>query len=781
GSFKNYYVQDGLQSNEFNLGAYHKSRSGEMFFGGINGFNSFYPDSIKDNPHIPPLVITGFQIFNESVKISPQGETPLQKHISVTDEIVLSHKDNVFSFEFAALDYNAPEKNQNAYMMEGFDEDWIYSGTRRFATYTNLDPGEYVFRVRGSNNDGIWNEEGTSVRIIITPPWWQTWWAYTVYVILIVAVLYGIRRFEVNRERLAHDLKLQRFEAEKLREFDQMKSRFFANISHEFRTPLTLILGPLKKLTSGDSQGDAKEQFRMMLRNGQRLLRLINQLLDFSKLEAGRMSLQARPENIVRLLKSIVSQFASLAERERITLRFVAPHQMITVYLDRDKLEKIMYNLLSNAVKFTPKGGKVSVSVDRSPLTKVTKGGKEGEVEFVEITVADTGIGIPPDCIDKIFDRFYQVDSTHRREPAPLDKSSPTERALFDKAYPTGQEGTGIGLALTKELVELHSGEIHVCSQPGRGSTFIVRLPLGKEQLKKAEIAAETPEAEVVKDSVDYDLIPIEEYETPDAESYHTKEEETPSDDRAPIVLVVEDSHDMRGFIREILGKAYRVREAGDGVEGFERAVEIIPDLIISDVMMPRMDGFELCHKLKTDERTSHIPVILLTARASGESKVKGLETGADDYLTKPFDARELQIRVKNLIEERRKLRERFSREVTLQPRDIAVSSMDEQFLKRVMDVIEQRMSDPDFSTDTFTKKVGMSRMQLHRKLRALTDHSTGEFIRTMRLKRAAQLLKQHSGTVSEIAYEVGFNNLSYFARCFRDLFGQLPSDYASE
>ncbi|MFQ6009472.1 MAG: triple tyrosine motif-containing protein, partial [Candidatus Zixiibacteriota bacterium] len=307
-TFRNYDIHDGLQGNEFTTGAALKSLSGEMFFGGINGFNSFYPDSIRDNPHFPPVVITDFQISNESVGISQQNQTPLRKHISETDEIVLSHRDNVFSFEFAALDYNTSEKNQYAYRMEGFDEDWIYSGTRRFATYTNLDPGEYVFRVKGSNNDGVWNEEGTSVRIIVTPPWWKTWWAYTLYVILIGALFYGYRRFELSKVRLVNDLKMQQLEANKLREIDHIKSRFFANISHEFRAPLTLILGPLKRLLSGDFQGDPKDQFRLMLRNGQRLLLLITQLLDLSKLEAGRMFLKARPENIVKVLINIVSQ-----------------------------------------------------------------------------------------------------------------------------------------------------------------------------------------------------------------------------------------------------------------------------------------------------------------------------------------------------------------------------------------------------------------------------------------------------------------------------------------
>jgi DNA-binding response OmpR family regulator len=479
-----------------------------------------------------------------------------------------------------------------------------------------------------------------------------------------------------------------------------MKSRFFANISHEFRTPLTLILGPLKKLLAGDFPGDPKEQFRLMLRNGQRLLLLINQLLDLSKLDAGGMSLEARPQNLVSVVKYIVLSFSSLAERNHITLKFMAPNESIRVYLDRDKLEKITVNLLSNAFKFTPEGGEVEVAVavgseKQPPITATASA-----TEFVQISVRDSGIGIPAERLPHIFDRFYQVDSSHTRE----------------------QEGTGIGLALTKELVELHGGDIHVRSELGRGSTFVVRLPLGKEHLRENEIVKEIPEAD--DGSPDDVTRQIEFEETPDTEAIAGREEETPTEKESPIILIVEDHRDMRTYIREMLDKDHRVIEAGDGAQGFEKAVDSIPDLIISDVMMPGMDGFELCHKLKTDERTSHIPVILLTARASGASKVEGLETGADDYITKPFDASELRARVKNLIEQRRKLRERFSREVTLQPGDIAITSMDEQFLHRAIEVIEEHIADANFSLDEFTRKVGMSRMQLHRKLRALTDQS---------------------------------------------------------
>lgn len=480
---------------------------------------------------------------------------------------------------------------------------------------------------------------------------------------------------------------------------------------------------------------------------------MINQLLDLSKLEAGSMSLKARPENLVQLLKGMVLSFSSLAERKHITLRFRPGSEILEgsliAYVDRDKLEKTISNLLSNAFKFTQKGGSISISMGRGTLQRAP-------TDSIEIRIKDTGIGIPANRLPHIFDRFYQADDSYTCE----------------------QEGSGIGLALTKELVELHHGEIQVASEVGKGTTFTVHLPLGKDHLKPEEIVAEAPlpagesretaapSSEEIGEGVAMGK-PSEDVQSPEG-----------SED-PPIVLIVEDNADVRTYIREYLEENYQIEEAVDGEQGYEKSVNTIPDLIISDVMMPKLDGYELCHKLKTDERTNHIPVILLTARAGGESKFEGLETGADDYIIKPFDARELQVRVKNLIEQRRKLRERFAREITVQPKDITITSMDEQFLQKAMDVVEQNLSDPEFSTERFAQRVAMSRMQLHRKLRALTDHSAHEFVRTYRLKRAAQLLRHQASTVTEICYDVGFNSLSHFSKAFREQFEQSPSEFA--
>jgi len=739
--FKTYDERDGLKycrTIEFGYNAFHKGRSGKFYYGGMNSIAVFHPDSLQDNPNAPRIVLTDFKIDNKPVEIG--DNSCLKKLITETKIIELPYYEKILSFEFAALDYTAPSKNQYAYKMEGVDRDWVYTdATRRYVSYTNLDPGEYIFRVKGSNNDGVWNEEGVSIAIIINPPWWATWWAYVLYGIFIVSLFTGITRFYLNRQRLKHQLELEHEHAEKLGEIDQLKSRFFANISHEFRTPLTLIIGPVKQVITKIKDEKVKEELSMVHRSAKKLHGMVNQLLDLSKLEAGGMELKTSEENIIPLLKGLVLSFASLAERKKITLKFSSVLDEILVFVDRDKIEKIINNILSNAFKFTPEGGCINVNV------KITNG-------KVEISFSDSGIGISEERIDKIFDRFFQVDGSHTRE----------------------QEGTGIGLALTKELVELHKGEIEVESEEGKGTSFTVRLLLGKDHLKPEEIIEEKVKEE--KKAV----IPIEKAELiPES---RTKEEkidvETITETGKPTLLIVEDNVDVRNYIRGYLEKSFRISEAVDGKDGLDKSLKYMPDLIVSDVMMPKMDGFELCKKLKTDERTSHIPVILLTAKASGQDKIEGLEIGADDYLMKPFDAEELKARIKNLIEQRRKLRERFHREIGIKPKDIATTSMDQQFLQKVINIVEKHISDPDLSIEDFSKEVGMSRIHLNRKLKALTDKTTSDFISTLRLKRAAILLQQKSTTVSEVAFDVGFNNLSYFARKFREQFGILPSEY---
>ena len=734
GTFRNYDVRDGLQSNEFNTGAYFKSKKGEMFFGGINGLNYFYPDKINDNPVRPDLVFTRIKIRDRY--ISPRDSNSiLQKTITETNEIILPYDVDVITFEFAALDYSAPEKNQYAYKLENFNDSWIYSGSVRTATYTNLSAGEYIFRVKGSNNDGIWNEKGIALKVIITPPWWNTWWSYILYGFLFLSCLYWIRHYELNRIKLKNQLKLEKVESVTLRNLDQLKSRFFANISHEFRTPLTLILGQIESVISSEISIKEKGKLQVANRNARRLLTLINQLLDLSKIESGSMKLKAEEHNIVSFLKSLFYSFESLAEAQNISLRFETELENIPVVFDPDKMEKVFYNLISNAFKFTLANGEIKVS------TKIL------ESSIVEIRVKDNGIGIPEDRLSHIFDRFYQVDNSSTRE----------------------HEGTGIGLALAKELIELHKGEIAAHSKEGEGAEFVIKLPLG-DLKKEMEQIGETAN-KFSLENINNDSEITERNHEPGI-SYPV------SGDKKEIILIVEDNTDVRAYIREQLETDYNVIEACNGEEGIANAQNEIPDLIITDVMMPKMDGYKFSSKIRCNEKTSHIPIIMLTAKAGLDDKIEGLEKGIDAYLTKPFSSRELRVRVKNLIQQRKQLRKRFSTSTIIKPSEVTAVSVDKDFLEKTLKIIEKHFKDENFNVEKLAEEVFMSVSQLNRKLNALVDQPPGQLIRSLRLQRAADLLNQNAGSVAEICYKVGFNDQAYFSRAFKKQFGCSPSDF---
>jgi signal transduction histidine kinase/ligand-binding sensor domain-containing protein/DNA-binding response OmpR family regulator len=745
GRVRNFDEHDGVGLDAALYFPYFRDKTGEMFFGGFSDLIRFDPDSILDNPVPPPVVLTSFKIFEKPVR--------LDSAIAEKKALELSYRDNVITFEYSALNYTAAEKNQYAYKLEGFDKDWIYSGTKRSATYTNLDGGSYVFRVKGSNNDGIWNEEGTSIAVFITPPPWKAPWAYFMYLVCAAVALYSIRRYQINKMKSRHQLEMVRMEADALKEVDTMKSRFFANISHEFRTPLTLILGPVESMLAAARDEKSRQDIGMIQRNARRLLSLVNQLLDLSRIEAHRMKLSVREMDIVELVRGVAASFESLAARKSIQLS-VTWSEPIAGYFDSDVVEKILTNLLSNALKFTREGGQVSVTVQRLiPPSTVGRQVASANGEDATIAVSDTGVGISSDQREKIFDRFYQVDATQTRE----------------------HEGTGIGLALTRELVQLHKGHISVSSEPGRGSTFTIRLPLGKEHLTPDEITAAPAQPASAKSAVTH----VQGEPADSTEPVEDVDDE--SSDQKRVVLVIEDNNDMRRYISDRLKVLYAVIEAENGAVGLKEATTSVPDLIVSDVMMPKLDGMELCRRLKDDVRTSHIPIILLTAKAGTDHRIEGFQTGADDYLVKPFDADELAARIANLIEQRRLLRERFRHEIVLKPRDITVTPVDEQFLNRVMTIVEEHMADSDLDTDAMARELFLSRMQLHRKLKALTGQSPHDFLRAMRLQRASELLRHRAGNVSEIAYEVGFNNLSHFAKSFREQFGKSPSEFVED
>jgi len=733
-AFRNYDVSDGLQSNEFNQGSCYKARTGEMFFWGIGGTNIFYAREIIDNPIVPPIVLTDFRLSNRTVRFAGSG-SPLLHPVGESEEIVISYRENIISFEYAALNFGNPQKNQYMYKLENFFDSWVDAGNNRLASFTNLDPGTYIFRVKGSNSDGVWNETGASIRLIVTPPPWRTWWAYLFYVVVGMSVLYGWRRYDINRIRMRNELKLKQVETESLRELDEMKSKFFANISHEFRTPLTMIVGPVEQMLETETDGQRRKKLTSLRVNAGRLLKLINQLLDLSRLESGKTQLRVARGDFLRFLKGIAMSFDSLAERRQIVLQFRSQEEKVEFLFDHDAIEKIFNNLISNAFKFTGEGGIVSIDVAINP-----KGN-------VEVTVSDTGIGIPADKVALIFDRFYQVDSSSTR------------------AY----EGTGIGLALVKELIDRHHGTITATSTEGQGSAFTVHLPTADQTYADDET--------VTQPITEHQLERKEDFETVTGPG--TEDAPAQSEDET-IVLVVEDNAEVRAYVCEHLQGLFRVVEAADGEEGVNRALSIIPDLVISDLMMPKKNGYELCLELKSNEKTSHVPVILLTAKAGEEDKLAGLHLGADDYLVKPFSSKELVARVQNLIAIRRKLREHFRQTVILKPSEVTATSIDREFLAKALAVVEKYLGDEEFTVEKLGHELAMSRMQLHRKLVALTNQPASTFIRTVRLQRAAALLDQSAGTVSEIAFQAGFGSPAYFTKCFREEFGILPSEYSS-
>jgi len=742
--FHNFSLKNGFQNNQFTYGAAFKSKNGELLFGGISGFNVFDPAKIKSGNYFAPIVLTDLKIFNKSVKIGESTKDILTKSISETEKIKLKYEQNSITLDFASFDYANNLGIQYSYYLENFDKDWTEPSVSHSATYTNLDPGEYTFRVKTVSIDRQESNSGPVLIIEVLPPYWQAWWFRVLLFGAIVGLFYLLIAFLVNKEKLKNDLVLERLKAKKIHELDMMKLRFYTNISHEIRTPLTLILGPLEKMKNNMlPPSEIKGHVEVMHRNATQLHQLINQLLDFRKLETGNLKLTLSQGDLVSYISEIVSSFDKYAEEKEIELKFNSLKKRIITNFDTDKVAKIMNNLLSNAFKFTGKGGKISVnlslvfddSAENDPL------GNSEENRLIEITVKDTGIGISESNLEKIFTRFFQVG----------------EGAT--------QTGTGIGLALSKELVKLHNGKLFVMSKPGKGSKFTVQLPyedLNQPEASEHVYSADQKEQEPVVAAAEEHL----------GDQIIAGQK---------IMLLVDDNADVRYFIKSHFSASYQVLEAGNGVEGWDIALKTIPDIIISDVMMPDMDGFEFCRKIRKDERTSHIPILLLTALGSREHEIEGLSYGADDYITKPFDLVILQTKVENILSVRQSLKQKYTGEILLQPRNVILSSPDERFLNKAIVVVENNIADPDLDIERFASEIGVSRMQLYRKLNALTEMTVKEFVRSIRLKRAAQLLVQKKLNISEVAYAVGFRDLSHFRKCFKQEFGMSASEYVDK
>jgi signal transduction histidine kinase/ligand-binding sensor domain-containing protein/DNA-binding response OmpR family regulator len=747
-SFVNYTNADGVIGGDFNFSSAFKDETGMMFMGSVTGLNYFDPGAIIRSSYVPPVLITDFYIFNTPVTADDPALGG-KKSILYTDQITISHSQNVFSFQLAALDYNSPSSIEYAYMMEGFDHDWVYGGSRRFITYTNLNPGEYTFKAKSTNSDGIWNEQITAMSVLITPPWWQTGWAIIFYVVVFIGGVWGIIQFQASRTKLQAELKMQEFESRHLREVENMKSRFFTNLSHEFRTPLTLIKGPLEQLISGRIGDNKSEYYKILLRNTDKLQHLIDQLLELSQLEAETIPLKTQQHDLVRLLRGFTDSFNPFAEQKNIALAFRSDTDHIPALIDRDKLEKIVNNLLSNAFKFTPAGGSITVDIScerESPSVSRT------DSEIALVSISDTGIGIPEKYRQSIFDRFYQVEDSSKRNYG----------------------GSGIGLALVKELVTLHKWEISVSNREGGGSVFIIRIPV----LEHCEDVY--PANKYIFGGTTEEDGSIDPHEKIDNESIGCIDNRHTESTPKSTILIVEDSADLRIFLSDLLRHEYDIVQTENAEDGTTLAQDTMPDLILSDIMMPGTDGIEFCHRIKTDWQTSHIPVILLTAKALQDDKIQGLQTGADDYITKPFDAEELTVRIRNLIGMRKRLREKFRQEGTLHPDLVVSNSLDKEFMRTLMYTIEENLHNEDFNSEELAQKVFVSRSQLHRKLQALTGQAPGEFIRMYKLKRAAQMIVENNLSITQIAYEVGFGSPAQFTRAFKKYFSCLPSKYNS-
>ncbi|MCE6991980.1 hybrid sensor histidine kinase/response regulator transcription factor [Dyadobacter sp. CY323] len=737
--FINYDESDGLQGSEFNENTALKTRDGELFFGGAKGYNVFRPEQIPPKATFRNVILSSLSIFNKKMNVGDKtgdGRVVLSKAISETKKIVLPHRADIFALEFTVLNFFHPQKINYLYKLEGFNDDWVRaSSTSRTAAYTNLDAGNYLFRIKASDENGGWNDVETTLQIEILPPWWNSTPAKIIYVALFILSLYLAGRMIRNKEREKYLIEQERIESRRLREINDVKIRFFTNMSHEFRTPLTLILSPLEKILKESPDSPQYTQMQLMQRNAKRLLNLVNQLLDFRKLEVSGIKFNPTEGDMIHFVNEAVSSFTDISVKKQIALTFHSDLDRLHASFDQDKLEKILFNLLSNAFKFTPENGIVSVEANYA----TTPGGSVNQ-SWLEIKVSDTGIGIPQDKKEKIFESFFQND------------------------LPAGllNQGSGIGLSITKEFVHLHGGTITVDSEPGAGSSFLVRLPV-----QKTDVTVATPAGS-----------PANNFNRTFSPAIPMAPEPVQLDNGLPVLLLVEDNDDFLFYLKDNLKELYNIIEAKNGSEGWEQAVNFIPDLIVTDVTMPEMNGIELVRRLKNDERTLHIPLVLLTASTSPAQHLEGYELGIHDYIEKPFNFEILQYRLSNILKQQETARKTFSQQIAIKGRDIAISSRDESLVRQVIAIVEENISNPDFSVEALSREVGMSRIHLYRKLNSISGKTPVEFIRSIRMERAARLLEQSQLTISEVAYQVGFNNPKYFAKQFREEFGELPSSY---
>lgn len=729
----NYNELNNLQNQEFNSKAAYKTRGGKLIFGGPSGFNIIDPSIIKKPVSHSKIVFTDLEILNK--KIEPgemiNNRVLLPRTLSQLQSIDLKYKENVFSIQFASLDYGNSTRDKYAYMLEGFNPDWLYAdGNQRSATYTNLDPGHYTFRVKVLNSDGLWSDI-KELQINIKPPFWRTPVAYIIYILIAAGLLILIRRITLDRIHMRYEVAHQRKEAERAHSLERLKTKFFTNVSHEFRTPLSLIIAPLERIIKQAENEEQKKQLNLVQRNAKRLLSLVNQLLDFRKMEVQEIKLHPSIGDIIGFTMDITNSFLDIAEKKNIQLSYASNTDKLEIYFDKDKIEKILFNLLSNAFKYTDDNGMVSINLTYNPPVN-----NEGD-GTLEIEVKDTGIGIQTEMHEKIFERFFQTD---------------VPESMVN-------QGTGIGLAITKAFVKLHNGIITVKSEPGRGTCFTVLIP--------------------AKKIYDYPSVTVTN-QIPEEKGGQIIAETSHKSGKKKTIVVVEDSEDLRFYLKDNLKGQYKIEEATNGKEGWEKVKLLNPDLVVSDIMMPLMDGVELAGKIKSETATAHIPVILLTAIGSEEKQLAGFKAGVNDYITKPFTFEILASRIRNLLAQQELLHKRFQKQIEVNPGEVTITPVDEKFLKEALEIVEKNIDVPEFSVEDFSREMYMNRVTLYRKILSLTGRTPIEFIRSIRLKRAAQLLEKSGMTVAEIAYEVGFNNPKNFTKFFKEEFKILPSQYIS-
>jgi len=752
--FRNFTKAYGLQGDEFNTCAFAKLPNGNLAFGGVNGLNIFNPAAILSTGFTPNVFITSILINNTPVTAG-DNTAVLQNNIEATQSISLNYLQDILTLEFSSLDFTASSQNKYRYQLVGIDKDWVESGTRRTATYLHLPAGKYMFKVQGSNSQGIWSDQIDELQITVLPPWWRSWWAYLCYALILALCIRAYFKFSLNRAKLKAQLNFEQLEAKRVKELDTVKTQLYTNITHEFRTPLTVILGMAQQVINKPEE-HFKNGMDMIVRNGQSLLNLVNEMLDLSKLETGKMQLHLVNGDVINFLRYIVESFHSLAESQHKQLHFLAGMDALHMAYDPEKIRQIVANLLSNALKFTPEKGNIYISVSESSITNDESTGT------LIIKVKDTGIGIPEDQVQHIFDRFYQLDNSHTRKA----------------------EGTGIGLALTRELVKLMEGEIAVKSPPtgaSKGTEFTVTLPFKKILVTEEMIHSNLKDlyTQKINNGAVNDIAV--------ADQIQPIEINPEQGNKKPLILLVEDNADVVAYTASCLPD-YRLAVGKDGREGFDIAAEIIPDLIITDVMMPFVDGFELCRQLRHDERTSHIPIIMLTAKAGMESKIEGLQQGADVYLEKPFHREELLIRIKKLLELRQNLRQYYLKKAGLNnyttastPEEEAIATehkIEDAFVKKIREAIEMHITDASFTVEQLCKLVFMSHSQLHRKLDALTGCSPNKFIRMIRFNKAKILLKNPGNSIAFVAMECGYNDPGYFARIFKQEYNVTPQEW---